>query len=50
MEGQKFVAGSLKMGWAFGPKYTREWTKPVPSVLTGISMTARPRAPRGAAG
>lgn len=35
-----FFAGLLEMGWAVGLKYTEGWTKPVPSVLTGVSMVA----------
>lgn len=35
-----FVAGLLETGWAIGLKYTEGFTKPVPSVLTLVTMAA----------
>lgn len=35
-----FVAGLLEMGWAIGLKYTEGFTRPVPTVLTAISLVA----------
>jgi quaternary ammonium compound-resistance protein SugE len=35
-----FIAGLLETGWAIGLKYTEGFTKPVPSVLTAVSMVA----------
>lgn len=32
------LAGLLEVGWAVGLKYTEGFTKPVPSVLTALSM------------
>ena len=32
------LAGLLEVGWAVGLKYTEGFTKPVPSVLTAVSM------------
>ena len=34
------VAGLLETGWAIGLKYTDGFTKPVPSILTGLAITA----------
>ena len=34
------VAGLLEVGWAIGLKYTDGFTRPVPSVLTGIAIIA----------
>ena len=34
------VAGLLETGWAIGLKYTDGFTKPVPSVLTGLAIAA----------
>lgn len=35
-----FLAGLLEIGWAVGLKYTDGFTRPVPSVLTGITYLA----------
>jgi quaternary ammonium compound-resistance protein SugE len=32
------VAGVLEAGWAVGLQYTRGFTRPVPSVLTGLAI------------
>lgn len=32
------LAGLLEVGWAVGLKYTEGFTKPLPSVLTAVSM------------
>lgn len=32
------VAGAFEVVWAVGLKYTEGWTRPVPSVVTGISL------------
>ncbi|WP_102125284.1 quaternary ammonium compound efflux SMR transporter SugE [Deinococcus planocerae] len=34
------VAGLLEVGWAVGLKYTEGFTRPLPTVLTVISMVA----------
>ena len=34
------VAGLLEVGWAVGLKYTEGFTKPVPSILTGLAIVA----------
>lgn len=34
------VAGLLEIGWALGLKYTHGFTRPLPSVLTVLAMTA----------
>jgi quaternary ammonium compound-resistance protein SugE len=34
------VAGLLETGWAIGLKYTDGFTKPVPSILTGLAIAA----------
>lgn len=34
------VAGLLETGWAVGLKYTEGFTRPVPSVLTGLAIVA----------
>lgn len=34
------VAGLLEVGWAIGLKYTAGFTKPWPSVLTMVAMSA----------
>ncbi len=33
-----FVAGLFEIGWAVGLKYTQGFTKPVPTILTAISL------------
>lgn len=33
-----FVAGLFEIGWAIGLKYTEGFTRPLPSVLTLVSM------------
>ncbi|KQS86665.1 MULTISPECIES: DMT family transporter [unclassified Rhizobium] len=35
-----FLAGLLEVGWAIGLKYTEGFTKPLPTILTGISIVA----------
>jgi quaternary ammonium compound-resistance protein SugE len=35
-----FIAGLLEVGWAVGLKYTEGFTRPLPTVLTVVSMTA----------
>lgn len=32
------VAGLLEVGWAIGLKYTHGFTRPIPSILTGIAI------------
>ncbi|TDQ82135.1 quaternary ammonium compound-resistance protein SugE [Dongia mobilis] len=34
------IAGLLEVGWAVGLKYTEGFTRPLPSILTVISMLA----------
>ena len=34
------VAGMLETGWAIGLKYTDGFTRPVPSVLTGLGIVS----------
>ncbi|MCQ3830090.1 quaternary ammonium compound efflux SMR transporter SugE [Microbulbifer elongatus] len=34
------IAGLLEVGWAIGLKYTQGFTKPLPSVLTIVTMIA----------
>lgn len=34
------VAGLLEVGWAIGLKYTEGFTRPVPSILTGLAIVA----------
>lgn len=33
-------AGLLEVGWAIGLKYTQGFTKVIPSILTGLALTA----------
>lgn len=35
-----FVAGLFEIGWAVGLKFTEGFTRPVPTVLTGVSLVA----------
>jgi quaternary ammonium compound-resistance protein SugE len=35
-----FVAGLLEIGWAVGLKYTEGFTRPIPTLLTLISIIA----------
>lgn len=35
-----FVAGILEIGWAVGLKYTDGFTRPLPTVLTAVSLVA----------
>ena len=35
-----FIAGLFEIGWAVGLKYTEGFTKPVPTALTAVSLTA----------
>lgn len=34
------IAGLLEVGWAVGLKYTHGFTRPLPTVLTGLTMVA----------
>lgn len=34
------IAGLLEVGWAIGLKYTEGFTRPLPSVLTALSIAA----------
>ncbi|TGE00735.1 quaternary ammonium compound efflux SMR transporter SugE [Methylobacterium nonmethylotrophicum] len=34
------LAGLLEIGWAIGLKYTEGFTRPLPSLVTGLSMVA----------
>ncbi|EJL30880.1 cation/cationic drug transporter [Caulobacter sp. AP07] len=34
------VAGLFEIGWAVGLKYTEGFTRPVPTILTGVSLLA----------
>lgn len=34
------IAGLLETGWAIGLKYTEGFTRPVPSILTGLAIVA----------
>jgi quaternary ammonium compound-resistance protein SugE len=33
-----FVAGLFEIGWAIGLKYTEGFSRPIPTILTGISL------------
>ena len=35
-----FVAGLFEIGWAVGLKFTEGFTRPVPTLLTGVSLVA----------
>ena len=35
-----FLAGVLEVGWAIGLKYTDGFTRPLPTILTVLSMVA----------
>lgn len=35
-----FVAGLFEIGWAVGLKYTEGFTRPIPTVLTAVSLVA----------
>lgn len=35
-----FVAGLLEVAWAVGMKYSKGFTQPVPTVITGVLMIA----------
>jgi len=35
-----FVAGLFEVGWAIGLKYTEGFTRPWPTVFTGVSLVA----------
>lgn len=34
------IAGFLETGWAIGLKYTEGFTRPLPTLLTGVSLIA----------
>jgi len=33
-----FIAGLFEIGWAVGLKFTEGFTRPIPTILTGISL------------
>jgi quaternary ammonium compound-resistance protein SugE len=35
-----FIAGLFEIGWAVGLKFTEGFTRPIPTLLTGISLVA----------
>ena len=35
-----FVAGLCEVGWAVGLKYSEGFTRPVPTLITGVSLVA----------
>ncbi|HEX6070960.1 MAG TPA: multidrug efflux SMR transporter [Longimicrobiaceae bacterium] len=35
-----FVAGLFEIGWAVGLKFTEGFTRPMPTLLTGVSLVA----------
>ena len=35
-----FIAGLFEIGWAVGLKFTEGFTRPVPTILTGVSLVA----------
>jgi quaternary ammonium compound-resistance protein SugE len=35
-----FIAGLFEIGWAVGLKFTEGFTRPIPTVLTAISLVA----------
>ena len=35
-----FVAGLCEVGWAVGLKYSEGFTRPLPTVITGVSLAA----------
>ena len=35
-----FVAGLFEVGWAVGLKYTNGFTRPLPTLLTGVALVA----------
>ena len=35
-----FIAGLFEIGWAVGLKYTEGFTRPIPTLLTGVSLVA----------
>ncbi|HMO29173.1 quaternary ammonium compound efflux SMR transporter SugE [Enterovirga sp.] len=35
-----FIAGLFEVGWAIGLKYTEGFTRPLPTILTLVSMAA----------
>ncbi len=35
-----FIAGLLEVGWAIGLKFTVGFTRPLPSLLTGLAIAA----------
>ena len=35
-----FVAGLFEIGWAVGLKFTEGFTRPIPTILTAISLVA----------
>ena len=35
-----FIAGLFEIGWAVGLKFTEGFTRPIPTLLTGVSLVA----------
>uniref|UniRef100_B0T330 Guanidinium exporter n=1 Tax=Caulobacter sp. (strain K31) TaxID=366602 RepID=B0T330_CAUSK len=35
-----FIAGLFEIGWAVGLKFTEGFTRPIPTVFTGVSLVA----------
>lgn len=35
-----FIAGLFEIGWAVGLKFTEGFTRPIPTILTGVSLVA----------
>ena len=35
-----FIAGLFEIGWAVGLKYTEGFTRPIPTLLTAVSLVA----------
>lgn len=35
-----FIAGLFEIGWAVGLKYTEGFTRPIPTILTAVSLVA----------
>ena len=35
-----FVAGLFEIGWAVGLKFAEGFTRPIPTILTGVSLVA----------
>ena len=35
-----FIAGLFEIGWAVGLKFTEGFSRPIPTILTGVSLVA----------